>query len=123
MAPTFSRLLLALALLHLVLETGRTHQIRVHMEHIGHPLIGDPTYGSGFKASARRLAPAAQAALERLGRQALHAAELGFEHPITGKTMRFESSLPDDMTALVEALRPSRPASPPTPRKPSKRSA
>ncbi|MFM9940752.1 MAG: RluA family pseudouridine synthase [Hyphomicrobiaceae bacterium] len=89
----------------LVLETGRTHQIRVHMEHIGHPMLGDTTYGAGFKASARRLTEPAQAALRHLGRQALHAAELGFEHPATGKVMRFESPLPADMAALVKAIR------------------
>ena len=91
--------------LGLTLETGRTHQIRVHMEHVGHPLLGDPTYGSSFKASARRLSEAAQAALATLGRQALHAAELGFEHPATRRKMRLTSPLPADMAALIEALR------------------
>ena len=113
----------AVSLVHLVLETGRTHQIRVHMEHIGHPLVGDQTYGSGFKASARRLDGTAQLALEKLGRQALHAAELGFEHPITGKTMRFESPLPTEMAALVAALRQAKPNPTPTTRKQARRQA
>ena len=93
------------SLLRLVLETGRTHQVRVHLAHIGHPLLGDPTYGAGHKASARRLGPQAQAALEALGRQALHAAELAFVHPVSGKRLAFESPLPADMARLVTALR------------------
>jgi 23S rRNA pseudouridine1911/1915/1917 synthase len=95
-------------LLRLTLETGRTHQVRVHLAHIGHPLLGDPTYGAGHKSSARKLSPEAQAALDALGRQALHAAELTFEHPVTGKRLRFESPLPHEMAALVAALRTSR---------------
>jgi 23S rRNA pseudouridine1911/1915/1917 synthase len=92
------------SLLRLVLETGRTHQVRVHLAHIGHPLLGDMTYGAGFKASARRLPPGAQAALAALGRQALHAAELAFVHPVTGRRLAFESSLPADMASLMAAL-------------------
>jgi len=93
------------SLMRLVLETGRTHQVRVHLAHIGHPLLGDMTYGAGFKASARKLSSEAQAALAALGRQALHAAELTFVHPVTGRRLAFESRLPDDMEALVAALR------------------
>lgn len=93
------------SLLELELETGRTHQIRVHMAHVGHPVIADPIYGSGFAASARRLAPAARAAVQSLGRQALHAAELGFVHPVTGKRLEFASKLPPDLEALHRALR------------------
>ncbi len=93
------------ALLRCELETGRTHQIRVHMAHIGHPLLGDEVYGSGFRTKAKRLSPAGQEALARLGRQALHAAVLGFEHPVSGETLRFESALPEDMEALLSALR------------------
>ncbi|WP_150286083.1 RluA family pseudouridine synthase [Rhabdaerophilum calidifontis] len=86
------------------LETGRTHQIRVHLAHIGHPLLGDPLYGSGFRTREANLPPAARQALERLGRQALHAEMLAFAHPRTGETMRFESPPPPDFAALVAAL-------------------
>ncbi len=96
---------IAVSQVRLALETGRTHQIRVHLAHAGHPLLGDPTYGSGFAASGRRLGPEARAALEKLGRQALHATFLAFEHPITGKRMEFETPLPADLLALRDALR------------------
>jgi len=92
------------SLLKLRLETGRTHQIRVHLTHVGHPVLGDPTYGKGFKASEEALPERAQTQLKRLGRQALHAAELGFEHPITGKKLHFKSPLPDDIAGLIDAL-------------------
>jgi 23S rRNA pseudouridine1911/1915/1917 synthase len=92
------------SLLKLRLETGRTHQIRVHLAHLGHPVVGDAVYASGFKAKARVLPEPAQEALRHLGRQALHAAELGFEHPATGKKLRFTSPLPPDMADLVAAL-------------------
>ena len=82
------------------LETGRTHQIRVHMAHIGNPCLGDPIYGSG--APAREV----QAILKDTGfsRQALHAAVLGFVHPITGDALRFETPPPADLQALIDAL-------------------
>ncbi len=86
------------------LETGRTHQIRVHMAHIHHPLLGDGVYGAGFKASARNLPDGAQQALASLNRQALHAALLGFEHPATGEELRFESPLPPDLQNLLDEL-------------------
>ncbi|WP_051955472.1 RluA family pseudouridine synthase [Beijerinckia mobilis] len=87
------------------LETGRTHQIRVHMAHIGHPLLGDPLYGRGFKSKSATLSQAAQDALRDLGRQALHAARLGFEHPETGEELTFESDLPADLLYLEACLR------------------
>ncbi len=87
------------------LETGRTHQIRVHMAHAGHPVLGDPVYARGFKGKERHLTQDAKARLDALGRQALHAAGLAFAHPVTGATMAFESALPPDMRALETALR------------------
>ena len=86
------------------LETGRTHQIRVHLAHIHHPLLGDDAYGAGYKASARNLPEGAQHALAKLNRQALHAAELGFEHPVSGETLRFKSALPKNLQRLLDEL-------------------
>ena len=83
------------------LETGRTHQIRVHMAHSGHPLLGDALYGG---ARMRREREHLRAALAHCPRQALHAARLGFVHPASGAELAFESPLPADMRALIEAL-------------------
>lgn len=94
----------AVSEVRLALETGRTHQIRVHMAHMGHPLLGDPVYGTGFKTSIDKLPGPAAERLKRLGRQALHAAELGFEHPLSGRQLHFHSALPADLTTLIEAL-------------------
>ncbi|WP_404386063.1 RluA family pseudouridine synthase [Caenispirillum salinarum] len=88
------------------LETGRTHQIRVHMATQGHPLVGDPVYGRSRNVGRRGLSEAQAAALKGFGRQALHAGVLGFVHPVTGEALRFESALPEDMADLVDALRP-----------------
>ncbi len=92
------------SLVRLRLETGRTHQIRVHMAHIGHPILGDPLYGAGFKSARGTLPTEARAALDALGRQALHASVLGFAHPRNSKPLRFESLIPEDMASLVNAL-------------------
>jgi 23S rRNA pseudouridine1911/1915/1917 synthase len=89
-------------LLDVALETGRTHQIRVHLAHLGHPVLGDGVYGEGWERGmggpnrgwARELA-------RRTPRQFLHAARLGFEHPVTGESMQFRSPLPDDLEAIV----------------------
>ena len=87
------------------LETGRTHQIRVHMAHAGCPVLGDQLYAMGFKTKVVLLPPKAQKEMASLRRQALHAAVLAFDHPVTGKPMRFESKLPADLRALDKALR------------------
>ncbi|MEY8843328.1 RluA family pseudouridine synthase, partial [Cribrihabitans sp. XS_ASV171] len=93
------------ALLECWLETGRTHQIRVHMAHAGHALIGDPVYGGKRRLAVRALPAEAHEAVDVFPRQALHAAVLGFEHPRTGENLRFESPLPQDMELLLQALR------------------
>lgn len=93
------------SLIRLVLETGRTHQIRVHLAHIRHPILGDSVYGTGFKTASARLTPTAEAAVIGLKRQALHAKELSFEHPRTGKIVNFSSDLPDDFASVLLALR------------------
>jgi 23S rRNA pseudouridine1911/1915/1917 synthase len=86
------------------LETGRTHQIRVHMAHIGHPLLGDDAYGPGFKTKAVHLPSDGRDALAALGRQALHAYLLVFEHPATGEILEFRAELPADFARLRHVL-------------------
>jgi len=95
----------AAALLECRLETGRTHQIRVHMAHAGHGLLGDPVYGGKRRIAAGTVGEAAARAAAAFPRQALHAAVLGFVHPRTGAALRFDAALPDDMQALLDALR------------------
>ena len=91
------------ALLECRLLTGRTHQIRVHLAHIGHPLIGDPAYGTRAGRAVARAGPVG-AGIAGFPRQALHARLLGFTHPATGEQLRFESALPSDMARLISNL-------------------
>ncbi|PWK88614.1 23S rRNA pseudouridine(1911/1915/1917) synthase RluD [Fulvimonas soli] len=86
------------------LETGRTHQIRVHMAHIHHPLVGDPLYGGGLRLP-KGASPALVAALRGFRRQALHAERLAFDHPVTGEALSFAAPRPADMGQLILALR------------------
>ncbi|WP_306118821.1 MULTISPECIES: RluA family pseudouridine synthase [unclassified Roseitalea] len=87
------------------LETGRTHQIRVHMAHIGHPVLGDGLYGASHASKARALPGPAAASVAELGRQALHAGLLTLAHPETGEIMTFRAPLPRDMAQVVAQLR------------------
>ena len=89
------------------LETGRTHQIRVHMAHLGHGVIGDPMYGKPMRSGQMPDAVARDCLAEIRGfrRQALHAASLGFAHPVTGEALHFETPMPDDMAGLVAAVK------------------
>jgi len=96
-----------LALMECWLETGRTHQIRVHMTHAGHGLVGDPTYGGKRKLPKKAFSDTATAAVTGFARQALHAAVLGFVHPVSGDNVRFEAPLPNDMADLLETIRTS----------------
>jgi 23S rRNA pseudouridine1911/1915/1917 synthase len=93
------------ALLACQLETGRTHQIRVHLAHIGHPLLGDSVYGPHFKTKASHLGPRSQQALTDLDRQALHAYLLALKHPRNGTILEWISDLPDDLIRLRDDLR------------------
>jgi len=94
----------ALAWISLKPVTGRTHQLRAHMAHIGHPIVGDPVYATGFMSKAALLPEGARDAVAQLRRQALHAAVLAFDHPVTGEALRFESPWPDDLRAARAAL-------------------
>ncbi len=92
------------ALIECWLETGRTHQIRVHMAHCGHALVGDPVYGGRRKLSPKAIGEAGAAAVATFPRQALHAATLGFAHPVSGENLAFEAVIPTDMRGLLRAL-------------------
>lgn len=92
------------SLIQCSLETGRTHQIRVHMAHIAHPLVGDPLYGGGLKLP-KGATPELVAALRGFRRQALHAERLAFEHPVTHEPLSFSAERPADQQALIDALR------------------
>ncbi len=89
------------------LETGRTHQIRVHMAYIKHPLVGDPVYGGRFHLPGQRT-EALTRCLHRFRRQALHASLLGLEHPVTGESMEWQAPLPEDLETLISSLRRNR---------------
>ncbi|MEE2862324.1 MAG: RluA family pseudouridine synthase [Pseudomonadota bacterium] len=93
----------AMMLVECRLETGRTHQIRVHMAHAGLGLVGDPVYGGSRRASVKALGGAADL-VQGFSRQALHAAHLGFAHPVSGQALAFDSALPADMQVLLDAL-------------------
>ncbi len=95
----------AVSLVECRLETGRTHQIRVHLAHIGHPLLGDALYGQGFKTREALLDDNAREALKNLSRQALHAFFLKFSHPETEEPMEFSAPLPSDLAELNKALK------------------
>jgi len=95
----------AASLVECRLETGRTHQIRVHMAHIGHPLVGDPDYGLAFRSKANRLPEPLATEVRHFPRQALHARLLEFSHPDTHLTMTFEAPMPGDMANLVGGFR------------------
>ena len=97
----------AASLVECRLETGRTHQIRVHMAHAGHGLIGDPLYGGRRRLSAAGVGEAAATAAAAFPRQALHAATLGFEHPLSGEMLEFTSDIPSDINGLIEVFRAS----------------
>ena len=91
--------------LRCMLETGRTHQIRVHMQHLKAPLVGDPVYGMRGILPLRAMTQALSEAVQNFGRQALHAVRLGLLHPATGEAMEWQAELPVDMKALLEAMR------------------
>ena len=93
------------SLLECTLETGRTHQVRVHLAAIGHPLIGDQLYGPGFKSKLRRLPEPLRGKLAALGRQALHATHLAFVHPKSGTLLKFNSELPPELSEIVEEFK------------------
>jgi 23S rRNA pseudouridine1911/1915/1917 synthase len=89
-------------LLDVQIKTGRTHQIRVHLAWLKHPVVGDETYGEGRDRNVQD--PALRAAISKLGRHFLHAARLGFHHPTTGEWLSFNAPLPPELAALLSAL-------------------
>ncbi|MGH6866612.1 MAG: RluA family pseudouridine synthase [Methyloceanibacter sp.] len=93
------------SLLECRLETGRTHQVRVHLAHIGHPLIGDPLYGQGFKTKLRKLPEPLRNKVAQLDRQALHAAKLAFVHPKSGTLLDFNSALPRELAEIADTFK------------------
>jgi 23S rRNA pseudouridine1911/1915/1917 synthase len=95
---------LLLSVVRCSLETGRTHQVRVHMAHLGTPIVGDGLYGAGFRTKALTLPKEAAELFLGMERQALHATSLRFKHPITGRIQKFETILPEDIAELCNAL-------------------
>ncbi|MCR3756289.1 MAG: 23S rRNA pseudouridine(1911/1915/1917) synthase [Candidatus Westeberhardia cardiocondylae] len=91
--------------LKIILETGRTHQIRVHMKHINHPIVGDPTYGKSSLKTIKKIKKNYKTILSFLNRQALHAKSLIFPHPITLNKMQLHTPLPDDIKKLIKILK------------------
>jgi 23S rRNA pseudouridine1911/1915/1917 synthase len=93
------------SLVECTLETGRTHQVRVHLTHLGTPVIGDPLYAQGFKSKLRNLPEPLRTKIMQLDRQALHAARLAFTHPMTGTLLEFNSQLPEELAEILESLK------------------
>ena len=93
------------SLVELTLDTGRTHQIRVHLSHIGYPVVGDPTYGGRNRAIKSAVSQDVKIVLQKLSRQALHAQLLGFAHPCTAEYMEFSSAIPDDIQNVIDVFR------------------
>ena len=94
-----------ITLIECKLETGRTHQIRVHLDYISHPILGDPLYGQGYKTRINKLEPNIKFLVEKHGNtQALHAYKLGFKHPITNENLIFETDPPENMKKIIESF-------------------